>query len=180
MNYEQKYLKYKAKYIQSKQEGSGLGGSLHIYFISDNDYTTLKGENDTNVVYPGVDMHVKKRDSGLKKRFPHIVQDKTVLYVPKTVTKTKFKLRGKGDTYEDVTIQKTNILGLSGDSNFDYYEKDDVTKVLNTVKGIKKDVTKLLLVRDYGVLHDVFIGVLTIVKDGENVTGLKQEEIPLK
>jgi hypothetical protein len=32
MDYEQKYLKYKAKYIQSKQEGGG--GHLHVYFLS--------------------------------------------------------------------------------------------------------------------------------------------------
>ena len=44
LNFEQKYLKYKSKYLQTKQFG-GIGGHLQVYFLTNDQYNELKNGN---------------------------------------------------------------------------------------------------------------------------------------
>ena len=172
MNYEQKYLKYKAKYVKAKQEG-GLGGHLQVFFLTENQFTTIKNQNAnigeklknkktlvknkkddyTNISYPGLGIHHHTNESGFKELFPYINEHEQKLHYKQD--KKKY----------DVPLGKTK---------FDYYDKEDLQQVLDLIKGSARitDITKMILVRDYSLLHDVFVVSFTINKTGETVTGI--------
>ena len=51
-----------------------------------------------------------------------------------------------------------------------------IIQIFNLIKGSSlenKDITKMVLVRDYSLLHDVFVASFTIVRQGDTVTGYK-------
>ncbi len=168
MNYEQKYLKYKAKYIQAKQEG-GLGGHLNIYFMTDDEFRGIETNRQLNVKYPGTRINYKQKDSGFNDKFHHIVEHGhhlTIMTlndknrpVPK---KVDLKLGSDGKTVVDKTFK------------FDYFEKKDLKKVLEEIKKVEPNISKMVLVRDYSALHDVFVAALTIDTSSDDVKLIPQ------
>jgi hypothetical protein len=173
MNYEQKYLKYKAKYVQAKQEG-GLGGHLRVFFLTDEEFFAIHSANQnignklqnkkaiksvkedyTNIAYPGLAIHSKTNNSGFEKKFPFINEHEQKVH------------------YNGMKIPFANK------AKFDYYDMKDLNQAVQliSISAQKSDLSKIILVRDYTALHDVFVASFTLVKEGEKVTGITIDPI---
>lgn len=176
MDYEQKYLKYKAKYLQAKQEGGAPGGHLQVFFLTDEEFTKiqsgsntainvgkkLKDKNNlvktktddyTNIYFPGLGIHHHTHDSGFKNFYPYINEHEQNLHYVKNNKNFKVPLGG---------------------NKFDYYNLATLSQVIGLIKTSagKSGITKMILVRDYTLLHDVFVCSFTLNMDGEKVTGI--------
>ena len=139
MDYQQKYLKYKAKYIELKQYG-GLGGHLRVYFLTLEQYNELMSKKEYNFIELGV----KINDKGFSSKYTNINQHHHSLYTP--TTKKQVKL--------------TDI-NTSQDLRFDYNNPSHINKINDL-----KTFAYILLVRNYTVLHDVYVGRYKILDDG--------------
>ena len=171
MNYEQKYLKYKAKYIQAKQEGGG--GNLRVFFLTQGEFDTIKKQNTniaaqlekkkglavdyTNISYPGLAIHNKTKSSGFEKKFPYINEHEKQAHY-----------NGKKILFTDGT-------------KFDYYVMKDLDRVVKLISASsgKENLNKMILVRDYLALHDVFVASFTIVREGDTVTSITIDPIDI-
>lgn len=159
MEFQQKYLKYKSKYLQLSQNG-GMGGHLQIYFLTEADYKTLIDDTTHNFKIPGtkVALEKRKKDSGLSNKYPHIVQHNTQLYDISNDTDKKGKknLKIKYD--------------LGKDKKFNYTNPEHIKLVKDR---LNKDFKYIMLIIDYSLQHDVFVGTFKINSD--NKLEFKQE-----
>jgi len=163
MDYREKYFKYKSKYLSAKQVG-GLGGHLQVYFLTQSDYDTLKNDPKHNFKIPGTKVALTgKNDSGLSNKYPHILEHHIHVYDINNNKKDK-----KGNPEK---IQRN----LGKDMKFDYTNPEHILILKNNLflYNKNKDVKYIMLIRDYSVLHDVFVGTFEI-KDN-NTLEFKKE-----
>ena len=146
LNFEQKYLKYKSKYLQTKQFG-GLGGHLQVYFLTNEQYDELKKKDTHNFKKPGLKIS-EKNDSGLKEKYIHAIQHDPMLNIPAADGK------------------KVNKVAIGTDVKFDYTNPDHISKVISKITT-GNPPNKIMLIRDYSLLHDVFVGAFNIGADNK-------------
>lgn len=155
MDYQEKYFKYKVKYLNEKQNG-GMGGHLQIYFLTQADYDTLKADTTHNFKIPGTKVALEKRknDSGLSNKYPHIVEHHSHLYdIINEIDK-----KGKSKTSKAKR-------DLGKDNKFNYTNPEHIKLAKSLLKN--KDVKYIMLIRDYSMQHDVFIGTFEIDDDNK-------------
>ncbi len=157
MNYEQKYLKYKAKYLKNKQEGGE--NELEIYFINNADKAEIEKYGNINIIRPGKRVIAQKTKAEkqqadinyLKNSFPYIIEKTSILHIP---AKASEKIPAK-----PITIKE----------KFNYTIKshlDTVLKIMNSsIPNSPTNKNKLLLIK-----QGIFIGIYDITND--NLTPL--------
>lgn len=140
MDYQQKYLKYKAKYLALRQSG-GLGGHLQVYFLTEEQQKAITSSDEYNHTHPGLKFNKKTKNSGISEKYSHVTQHHNYLYKIVDGKKEKIDL-GKG-------------------LKFNYKNPTDVESVKKKLTNAKY----ILLIRDYSALDDVYAGMFKITEN---------------
>ncbi len=174
MNYEQKYLKYKAKYLKNKQEGGEHG--LKIFFVNQKDIDSITQYSNINIRFPGkkvIDPKGKLTSKDISAATQFIKSKLTPTPTPTTtptptpaIANTDYFIKSFPYIIEKTTIlhtptEKAKTLdikklapqapqALQLSNGFNYYKKSHLEFVINKINEPKSDEekkNKLILIR---------------------------------
>lgn len=170
MDYFQKYLKYKAKYLEIKNQEGGLGGRVYAYFLTENDLKNFADAHTFAVIG-------SKIKTSLLKSYPYIERKDDTLYKGKDkykLVEAEVKQKNTGlDEKRKSTLQKIGEnLAKSNKFSFEYANIDKVKKVLNHT-SMNNSYKYLVIVRHYTVLKDVYCGTFKINNDSIEIIQIK-------
>ena len=171
MAYLEKYLKYKAKYLELQNQEGGLGGRVYAYFLTESE---LKNFAD-NHTFAVIGSQVK---GALLKSYPYIERKDDTLYKGKDkykLVEEESKQKSTGlDTQRKSVVQKIGEkMAKSNKFSFEYANLDKVKKVLSHQSMQDKKYKYIVIVRHYTVLKDAYCGTLIINDDSIEFVQIK-------